>query len=240
MPRMPRAVFPGVAHHLTQRGVDRQAVFFADRDRQVYLQLVQRAATQFGVSIVGYCLMPNHVHWIAVPESPASLTKTFARAHGRYAQYCNSLLQRSGHFWQNRFYSCALDDAHLWAALRYVERNPVRAGLRAASEDWTWSSAAAHVGRQASPPWLDLSPWRSRFTPREWEDYLAADTFSEAEAALRLNTYSGRPLGTDAFVARLEVALGRKLRPGKGGRPKAKPAETTAVGSQQGILIPKG
>lgn len=82
--------------------------------------------------------MPNHVHWIAVPESPASLTKTFARAHGRYAQYCNSLLQRSGHFWQNRFYSCALDEAHLWAALRYVERNPVRAGLRGASEDWTW------------------------------------------------------------------------------------------------------
>jgi hypothetical protein len=74
----------------------------------------------------------------------------------------------------------------------------------------------------------------------EWEGYLAADTFSEAEAALRLNTYSGRPLGTDAFVARLEVALGRKLRPGKGGRPRAKPAETTAVGSQQGILIPKG
>jgi putative transposase len=115
MPRMPRAVFPGVARHLTQRGVDRQAVFFADRDRQVYLQLVHRAATQFGVSLLGYCLMPNHVHWIAIPESPSSLTKTFARAHGRYAQYCNSLLQRSGHFWQNRFYSCALDDAHLWA-----------------------------------------------------------------------------------------------------------------------------
>jgi putative transposase len=154
---MARAVFPGVAHHLTQRGVDRQPVFFADRDRHVYLQLVQRAATQFGVSLVGYCLMPNHVHWIAVPESPASLFKTFGRAHGRYAQYSNSLLQRSGHFWQNRFYSCAMDDAHLWAALRYIERNPVRSGLRAASEDWTWSSAAVHVGLQAAPQWLDLA-----------------------------------------------------------------------------------
>jgi len=72
--------------------------------------------------------MPNHVHWIALPESPTSLTKTFGRAHGRCAQYSNSLLQRSGHFWQNRFFSCALDDTHLWAALRYVELNPVRSG----------------------------------------------------------------------------------------------------------------
>jgi putative transposase len=237
---MPRAVCPGVAHHLTQRGVDRQAVFFADRDRQVYLQLVQRAAIQFGVSLVGYCLMPNHVHWIAVPESPASLTKTFARAHGRYAQYCNSLLQRSGHFWQNRFFSCALDDSHLWAALRYVELNPVRAGLRAASEDWTWSSAAAHVGRQAAPRWLDLVPWRSRFTSHEWMEYLAAETFGEAEAALRLNTYSGRPLGTEAFVERLEATLGRKLRPAKGGRPKTVSAAITAAASQQAMLFPAG
>jgi putative transposase len=195
---------------------------------------------QFGVSLLGYCLMPNHVHWIAVPQSPVSLTKTFARAHGRYAQYCNSLLQRSGHFWQNRFYSCALDDAHLWAALRYVELNPVRSGLRATPEDWTWSSAAVHVGRHASPRWLEMAPWRLRFTPPEWTDYLAAETFSVAEAALRLNTYSGRPLGTETFIERMESALGRKLRPGKGGRPKAESTKATAAGSHQGILFPKG
>jgi putative transposase len=185
--------------------------------------------------------MPNHVHWIAVPESPLSLAKTFARAHGRYAQYSNSLLQRSGHFWQNRFYSCALDDAHLWAALRYVELNPVRARLRAAPEDWTWSSAAIHAGLQASPEWLDLALWQSRFTHREWKEYLAAETFSEAEDALRMNTYSGRPLGTDAFVERMEVELGRRLRPRKGGRPRASASSAaTAAGSGQGILFPKG
>lgn len=234
MPRMPRAVFPGVAHHLTQRGVDRQTVFFAERDRQIYLQLVQRAATQFGVSLMGYCLMPNHVHWIAVPESPASLTRTFGRAHGRYAQYSNSILQRSGHFWQNRFYSCALDDPHLWAALRYVELNPVRAGLRANPEHWTWSSAAVHTGHQEAPQWLDLGAWRSRFTPQEWRDYLDAETFGEAEAALRLNTYNGRPLGTDNFVERMEAELGRRLRPRKGGRPRAESAAAT------GILFPDG
>jgi putative transposase len=237
---MPRAVFPGVAHHVTQRGVDRQTVFFADRDHHVYLQLVQRAATQFGVSLLGYCLMPNHVHWIAVPESPTSLTKTFGRAHGRYAQYSNSLLQRSGHFWQNRFYSCALDDAHLWAALRYVERNPVRAGLRATSEDWTWSSGAVHIGRQAAPQWLDLAPWRSRFTAREWRDYLGAETFGEAEAALRIGTYSGRPLGSDTFVERMEAVLGRRLRARKGGRPKADSALAAGAGSGRGLLFPDG
>ncbi len=133
-----------------------------------------------------------------------------------------------------------LDDADLWTALRYVERNPVRAGLRAASEDWTWSSAAVHVGRQASPRWLDLSPWRSRFTPREWEDYLAAETFGEAEAALRINTYRGRPLGTEAFVDRLEASVGRRLRARKGGRPKAESAAAIGAGSGQGLLFSGG
>jgi putative transposase len=238
---MPRAVFPGTPHHLTQRGVDRRPVFFADRDRSVYLQLVQRAAEHFGVSLMGYCLMPNHVHWIVAPESPTSLARAFGRAHGRYAQYSNSLLQRTGHFWQNRFFSCALDEAHLWAALRYVERNPVRAGFRPAAEDWSWSSAAVHAGGSMAPKWLDLALWRARFSPHEWQGYVAADTFGEAETMLRVNTYTGRPLGSEGFVERMEAELGRALRPGKRGRPSGVAiAKATAAGGPQGILFPGG
>ncbi len=118
MPRMARAVVPGVPHHLTQRGLDRQDVFFEPSDYEVYLTQVRTNAQRFGTDLLGYCCMTNHVHWVVVPQSADSLARTFGEAHGRYAAYANAKLGRSGHFWQNRFFSCALDRAHLWSALR--------------------------------------------------------------------------------------------------------------------------
>lgn len=219
MPRMARAVLAGVPHHVTQRGVNRQAVFLTDCDRRVYFELVLEGTQQFGVGLLGYCLMTNHVHWIVVPSGSESLTKAFAQAHGRYAHYANALLRRSGHFWQSRFFSCALEAAHLWAALRYVERNPVRAGLVEIADQWTWSSAAVHTGRADRPDWLDLAGWSSRFTQADWQKYLGAAELAEAERLLRIHTYSGRPLGSQAFVEAAELALGRRLQKSKGGRP---------------------
>ncbi len=224
MPRMPRAVIPDEPHHLTQRGVDRRPIFFTNSDRCIYLDLVRAGAHRFGVTILGYCMMPNHVHWIVVPAKPDSLAKAFGQAHGRYAQYTNAVLDRCGHFWQNRFFSCALDRAHCWAALRYVERNPVRAGLTPIAEDWPWSSAAAHIG-EPPPKWLNLDKWRAAFTQQQWRIYLASSTLTEADLLLRINTYSGRPLGSAAFVEKSEAKLGRHLIPSKGGRPCKKVAK---------------
>ncbi len=121
---MARAVLTGVPHHLTQRGLDREPVFFSDTDREVYLGLVRSAGARFGVDLLGYCLMTNHVHWVVVPRMADSLARAFGEAHGRYAAYANARISRSGHFWQNRFFSCCLDGTHLWAALRYVEKKP--------------------------------------------------------------------------------------------------------------------
>ena len=137
-------------------------------------------AQRFGTRLLGYCLMPNHVHWVVEPQEPAALARTFGEAHGRYATYANARLARSGHFWQNRFFSCALDSGHFWTALRYVERNPVRARLVEIAAEFPWSSAGAHVGKQA-PQWLGLEPLRSTFTPEQWKRYLESDTMSEAE-----------------------------------------------------------
>src|SRR5271157_2572367 len=164
MPRMPRAVLPHLPHHVTQRGVNRQAIFLRDADRSVYLQLVLSAADRFGLTMSGYCLMPNHVHWIVIPSTATALARAFGEAHGRYAHYANALRNRSGHFWQNRFFSCALETSHLWAALRYVERNPLRAGLVAAADAWPWSSAAARTGTVSWPDWLDVGDWSATFT----------------------------------------------------------------------------
>jgi len=227
---MARAVLVGVPHHLTQRGLDRHRIFFSELDYEVYLRLVSLSASRFGVDLLGYALMTNHVHWVAVPRQPLALAKTFGEAHGRFATYANARVSRSGHFWQNRFFSCALDQSHLWAALRYVERNPVRARMVEQAGEYAWSSAAAHVGIDSGPEWLGTEPMRSVFTPEQWRMYLQSASIGEAEMELRKSTYTGRPAGSPEFVAWAESQLGRRLEAQPGGRPPKK-RMAAAVGS---------
>jgi putative transposase len=217
---MARAVMPGAAHHVTQRGVDRQDIFFSEADREVYLRMAAWGMQEFGVRVLAYCLMTNHVHWVVVPPARPSLARAFGWLHGRYGQHVNAALVRHGHFWQNRFFSCALDEAHMWAAVRYVERNPVRAGLVECAEQWRWSSAGARVGAVGAALALDLAAWRERFTAEQWRAVLLSDCLGEAELRLRTSTYTGRPVGEESFVAHVEAVLKRRLTPGKGGRPK--------------------
>jgi len=129
MPRLARAVAVGFAHHITQRGNNRQDVFFLDDDRVVYLELLKEQADKYALELVGYCLMSNHTHIVAIPHAEDSLAKGIGRTHFRYTQYINRFHKRSGHLWQGRFYSCALDERHFWMAMRYIELNPVRSRL---------------------------------------------------------------------------------------------------------------
>lgn len=121
MPRLPRAVFAGYPHHITQRGNRRESVFFDDGDRLVYLAWLKEYADLHQVEVLAYCLMTNHVHLIAVPTTDDGLQQTLKPLHMRYAQRLNRQRQWSGHVWQGRFFSSPLDDAYLWTALRYVE-----------------------------------------------------------------------------------------------------------------------
>ena len=133
MPRNARFVLADQPYHVTQRGNNRQDVFFSSDDRELYLDLVRDNLADAGVRVYAYCLMTNHVHWIVVPERGDSLAVLFRRVHGRYAQYLNVRRRRSGHLWQARYFSCVLSPAHLDVALCYVERNPVErsgGGLR--------------------------------------------------------------------------------------------------------------
>jgi len=234
---MARAVLPGVAHHLTQRGIDRQDVFFSNAQREIYPQLAPQAMPQFGVRVLAFCLMTNHVHWVVAPESERSLAQAFGWMHGRYAQHVNTARGRSGHLWQNRFFSCALDEEHLWAAVRYVERNPVRAGLVPLAEAWPWSSAGVRLGLANTPAMMDLSTWRERFTVEQWRQTLLAESVTEAEQRLRVSTYTGRPAGSEEFVKQAEAALNRKLAPGKGGRPRKHVQEQTHDSSAEANLF---
>ncbi len=129
MPRRGRCVLPEMACHVTQRGVDRRETFSVAEDRETYLRLLQSNLRDADVRVLAWCLMCNHVHLVAVPAREDSLSVLFRRVHGRYAQYYNARWGRTGHLWQNRYFSCVLGASHLWAALAYVERNPVRAEM---------------------------------------------------------------------------------------------------------------
>jgi len=214
MPRIARVIVPKMPHHVTQHGNMRADVFQSDQDRQKYLSLLIKYAAQHGVQVWAYCLMTNHVHFVAVPAGEESLGRGFRDTHQAYAAWFNKRLGQVGHLWQGRFYSCVLDDGHMWSAVRYVERNPVRAGLVSRAEDWQWSSAAAHCGRGADAV---LSPIEMPWPVADWSAYLG-DEDDAAVDILRSQTHTGRPCGSAGFVEHLERLLGRTLRPAKRGR----------------------
>ena len=146
MPRVARTVFAGIPHHVTQRGNRREAVFFKEADRRIYLEWLGRYAVRHEVQILAWCLMTNHVHLVVVPAEPDGLQSVFKPLHMRYAQHVNREKNWSGHLWQGRFFSSPLDEAYLWSCVRYVERNPVRAGMIERAEEYRWSSARGHCG----------------------------------------------------------------------------------------------
>lgn len=211
MARLARIVVPGVPHHVTQRGNRRQPTFFGDGDYRLYLDLMAEWCGRYSVAVWAWCLMPNHVHLVAVPAREAALAAGIGEAHRRYARYVNFREGWRGYLWQGRFASVPLDGAHLLAAARYVELNPVRAGLAARPQDWTWSSARGHLaGRDdglatVAPLLAMVGDWAA------FLDGAGNDAEGAAFAALRRHERTGRPLGDDAFVARLEAATGRTL-----------------------------
>jgi putative transposase len=136
MARIARAVAVEYPHHITQRGNYRQTVFKSAKDYPLYLSWLKAYAEKYFVRIWAYCLMSNHVHYIAVPMQSVSFARTFNTLHMRYSQYINKRENAAGHLWQGRFYSCALDETHLYAAVRYIENNPVRAGIVDKAEEY--------------------------------------------------------------------------------------------------------
>jgi putative transposase len=200
-------------YHITQRGTNRERVFFTVADRSLYLRLVRENQEEAGVRILAYCLMTNHVHFVAIPNREDSLALLFGRANGRYAQAINIRKGRCGHFWQARFHSCALSDSHLEIALRYVEDNPCRAGLVAAPAEYRWSSAGAHLlGAPDRSHILDLKFWERAGGAETWVELHGSRSNADQILALRKCTYSGRPFGDEQFVSSMEERFQRKWR----------------------------
>jgi len=192
MPRLARVVAAGVPHHITQRVNRRQRTFFVDGYYAAYTELMAEWCAEREVEVWAYCLMPNHVHLIAVPGSEDGLRGAMGEAHRRYTPQVNFREGWRQHLWQGRFASFPLDEAHLYSATRYVQLNPVRAGL------------------------VKVEPLLER--SGAWGEFLAEQPSAEAIATLRRHERTGRPLGSMSSIADLGSQFGRLLRPQKPGR----------------------
>ncbi|MBI3804715.1 MAG: transposase [Nitrospirae bacterium] len=220
MPRIARIVVPGHAYHVTQRGNYRQKIFRNDEDRLKYLSWIGEYSRKYRLSIWAYCLMDNHVHFIVQPQKEDSLAKVFSVAHMRYSQYFNKEGSASGHLWQGRFYSCLLDEPYLMAAMRYVERNPVRAKIVKKPWGWKWSSAAAHIGGTEGQEYVVDLKDSLGISAKSWRKYIGSEENAADVEAIRRKTMVGRPLGEEGFIRRLSQKLGRAITVLPRGRPK--------------------
>jgi len=208
---MRRLMFEGAPFHVTHRGNHKQDVFDDDADRRRYLDLLRTYAARFAMGLWGYCLMNNHVHLIVVGERRTSIPRAVGNAHRAYSRRRNLAREVTGHLWANRFFSTLLDETHLWAAIRYVELNPVRARLVSQATDFEWSSARFHAGLVPESRLLD--PARPFPGPiGDWPRWLAAGIEDETVRRLRENTAKGEPTGNEDFVAAVERRVGRRLR----------------------------
>ena len=220
MTRLARVVCPDTPHHITQRGNRQAKVFFDDVDRRRYLVLLAEQCSSYGLAIRAYCLMTNHVHLIIVPSDVEGLGRAMRRLNSRYSLYVNRRMGWSGHLWEGRFFSSPLDERHLWLAVRYVERNPVRAAVVDRAETYPWSSAAAHCGLRTDP-FISGDLERAGVVD-DWGAWLA-EVDESLEQVVRERTRTGRPCGSEQFICGLETALGRPLVPRRAGRkPKQK------------------
>lgn len=221
MPRISRAVAVGYPHHIVQIGNNRGDVFFDIGDREKYLSLLNKYSNKWNSPILSYCLMTNHVHLLSRPLDEVSLHKMMQGVTLCYTQYFNRKYERTGRLWESRYYSCIVDnDSYLWAVARYIEQNPVRAGLVNRVEDFEFSSARAHINGKT-----DKMLGEELFAENQRIDYaelIQVNITKNEINEIRHYTRVGRPLGNEQFVSQMEAKLQRNffLRPP--GRPKKK------------------
>lgn len=226
MARLPRLVIPHQPHHIIQSGVDRQVIFREPDDYQAFLNWLREAAKQYKVAIHAYVLMPDHIHVLATPDDPDGLARTMQWAGRHYVPYFNRKYERAGTLWQGRFKATVIDAAmYFMTCCRYLELNPVRAGIVLDPADYVWSSYTHHIGVRPNPLITDHSLyWALGNTPFEREaayKLLAEQVLTHDELCdLRESTHKGWVLGSESFKTNLEKQLNRQVRPGKRGRPK--------------------
>ncbi|MFT7775128.1 REP-associated tyrosine transposase [Roseateles sp.] len=232
MARLPRLILPGQAHHIILRGNNRQAIFQSDQDRQQLLGVMGEVATHYGVAVHAYVLMDNHVHLLLTPPTAEALSRTMQALGRRYVGWFNARHQRSGTLWEGRFRAGIVEgERHLLACMRYIESNPVRAGLCAEPDQWPWSSAAHHLGMSRQPLITEHELyWSMGNTPFEREhayrEFMGQGVSAQEQAQFTDAALRGRPIGSDAFLKPLAADHGNVVVRRPRGRPRKAVPET--------------
>ncbi len=229
MARLPRLTLPGYAHHVIQRGNNRQTIFLRPLDRTTWLQIAAECAHQFHVAIHAYVLMDNHFHLLATPESADGLPKMMQALGRRYVRYFNDQYARTGTLWEGRYKSTVVQaETHLLPCMAYMDLNPVRAGLVSMPQDYPWSSYGHYVGQRVDRL-ITVHPivWALGNTPfsREatYADLVKRGVGEGSQLALTDATLGGWALGDPSFVAELQKKIPRRVTKGSPGRPPAAP-----------------
>lgn len=226
MPRRARLVLPNIPLHIIQRGNDRQPCFFANEDYSVYLDWMAEYAGKTGCRVHAYVLMTNHVHLLISAdrvEASGSLMKALGQ---RYAQYVNRTYRRSGTLWEGRFRSCLVqDEIYLLACQRYIELNPVRAGMVAHPAGYRWSSYRANAQGEADilvkpHPLYEALGLDATARQVAYRDLFREELEAGLLDAIRRATNGNFALGNERFFARVSSAIGKRVVPGKSGRPR--------------------
>jgi putative transposase len=195
MPRSARIVLPGIPHHITHRGNNKQIIFCDANDYIQYLNLLKNYSSKYTDKIHAYCLMPNHIHLVVVPAEENTLALTIGHAHKAYADYINKKYKRCGHLWHERFYSCPLGESHYWKSIKYVERNPVRAKIVTKAENYKWSSASAHINRFDVDNIIDKDLLENFIDSDAWREMLIIPETDYDLYEIRKNTISSKKIG---------------------------------------------
>jgi putative transposase len=234
MARLPRLVIPHQPHHVIQRGNDRQLIFRDDADYAAFLTWLRDAARQFKVAVHAYVLLPNHLHLLLTPSDQAGLGRMMQWVGRHYVPYFNHKYERAGTLWQGRYKATVIDsERYFMTCCRYIELNPVRAGMVASPAEYAWSSYAHHVGRTPDPLIIDHPLyWALGNTPFDREvayrELTEQGLTREEIDALNEATLKGWALGSDKFKLALEKQTKRRVQPAKRGRPP-KEAQLQAI-----------
>jgi putative transposase len=217
MPRDTRLIIPDIFHHAIQRGNNRQDVFNSNEDRLYYLKWARRLAEENYVPIMGYCLMTNHTHLLVLPRNADDMINFMKLLGQRYTQYVNRKYHRSGKLWENRYKIHPVDPELYYVVLKYIEMNPVRAGVVSDAVGYPWSSASYHLSGRANPTVMADGLQRSVF---HYKDFFSLEEKPEDLEAIRTATQQGKAWGKPAFLENLAESLGRVVTPRTRGRPK--------------------
>lgn len=226
MARLPRLVLPEAPHHIIQRGNNRQAIVRSDADRRAWRSILAEALEVHGVRLHAYVLMDNHFHLVATPPDATSLSRMMQSLGRRYVGAHNAVHGRTGTLWEGRFKCSPIEtERYLLACMRYVELNPVRAGMTLRAEEHPWSSAPHHLGVRRDPL-VHEHPliWAMGNTPfereRVWRDFLEAGTAEREALDITEAALKGWALGSEAFVSAHEPLGSRRMSPRSRGRPR--------------------